>query len=141
MATLTKEYLDQKFEIFGKEILTQVGRKLDTFAEMIAREFFAIHEKIDKLEIRLDKIESRLDQIESRLDKVESRLDSHDAHFALMELELKDIKLKIDYYAKQNREDTDVLAKDILKLQKRVSILESKYEKLKNKSQHSIKVK
>ncbi|MEO5646246.1 MAG: hypothetical protein ABIO57_04080 [Candidatus Paceibacterota bacterium] len=88
---ITNEDLTEKLEIFANRIETTLIQKIETsindIAEMTARGFDSMGQKLDSLENKVDRVENRLDSVENtltkvekRLDRVEDRLGSIDAH-------------------------------------------------------------
>lgn len=129
---LTTEYLDKRFDDFEEVI----DKRFDDFGKVIDKRFAdfgkVMDKRFDDFEQAIDKkfslVVERLDFLEGKINDLEQKMNFR---FSLVEAELEDIKKDLKAYAKRDKEDSDALSKDVIKLQKRVSTLEQQIKKLK----------
>jgi len=93
-----------------------------------------ILEAINHFSIGVDK---RFDGVDKRFDKIEMQITDLTEEVRQMRLEIKqiwkkleEIEQRLDKISKTSKEDTGVLASDVLSLRKRVDFLENQVQKL-----------
>lgn len=84
-------------------------------------------------------LDKKLDeQFERVNDLIKNSVDSIHVRFTLIDAELANIKRELKDISKRDIEDSNALAKSIMKLQKRVDILETQIKKLKIKQSSKV---
>ena len=103
----------------------QVDKRFDKMESMIVQEIMRINERIDQVE---HKLSTKIEGVEQRLDAKISAV-----HLDVMNTrnEIKEIKERIIKIQKNSMEDDDLIADMVITLQKRVTILENKFSKIK----------
>jgi hypothetical protein len=126
------ERTDQKFEALTKEMRTGFevsDKKFEALTKLLI-------DNVDRLENKMDagfeKVNERFEQMEYRFDK---KMDDFKLsvylRFDRIDTEISDIKTELANLKQRTLEDNDATNCEIIKLQKRIDLLEKQYNELK----------
>ncbi len=119
---LVKEYIDERLEV--------TDGKIESLAASTAEEFNEMRERLTSVDMQFLRLSSRIDDVENRLTGFQQGTTTK---LSIIESKLEAVQIQVKQIAKQSLEDTNVLVRDITKLQKRVAVLEKQIQKLKTK--------
>ena len=100
---LTVEYLDKKFEDFGKvvdkkleDFEKHVDKKFDDFAVVVAECFASVDKRFEAVDKRFDAVDKRFEGIEKRLDEHDKRFEGIEKTLVKQDKRFEKIELKLD---------------------------------------------
>jgi len=123
-----KKILDE-YKEETKRHFDVVAEKIEGKIALLAEQVAVNTEKLTEHDSRFDKIEGKLTEYGLRFNKIEGKLKDHDLKFDKIEETLQIIKLDIEFI--KNELKQKVSREEFAALEKRVSLLEAKFNKLK----------
>ena len=110
--------MDQKFSLFEKKINKNTDKKIEDLARLTARGFDEVNDKFNKVNSKFDEVDKKIGS------EVGSLCSEMHLGFSKVYSEINDVKEKVDRINQRTLDDENVLAGDIVDLQKRVKKLE-----------------